>query len=268
MSHLLKKREDIISWLIKYNINDYDLVADQKYGFVVNVFSDVEITYKKLVKIMVKFNIVEGSFILACNQLITLEGCPKEVQGVFNVYHNKLKDLNFCPSKITGAMEISNNNLTSLKGCPSEIGGYFSCAQNKLTTLEEMPSSKINGNFDCSKNNLISLKGVPKVVNGNFNCSENELINLQYGPEIVTDSYYANSNKLESLIFLPNQIGINNNGKYMGLGRNPLLEEVQRINQLSKLRDKQKLDTIIKNHRDLNNQLTEKELSKTRRMKL
>ena len=54
----------------------------------------------------------EGDFDCSYNQLISLEGAPREVNDDFYCSHNK---------------------LTSLKGAPREVNGNFYCSDNKLT---------------------------------------------------------------------------------------------------------------------------------------
>jgi len=98
-----------------------------------------------------KFGVVTGDFDCGNNDLISLNGAPKEVGGDF-----------WC----------SGNNLVSLEGAPVEVGGCFWCDDNKLTSLEGAPI-KVGGSFDCSFNKLVSLKGAPKEVERSFWCKDN-----------------------------------------------------------------------------------------------
>ena len=125
-------------------------------------------------KLSVKFGKVEGKFdCSSCHNLISLEGCPREVGGHFNCYCCKnLTSLKCCPEKVGGCFNCHYcKNLTSLKGCPKEVGGDFSCTYcENLTSLEGCPE-KVGRTFYCSYcKNLTSLEGCPKEVGGDFDC--------------------------------------------------------------------------------------------------
>ena len=85
---LLRKKEEIESWLNKYNIKDYKLIEDEKYSYVVNVNSCVHLFKKKLKNIKVKFNEINGYFNCNMNELKSLEGCPNIVNGSFYCSRN------------------------------------------------------------------------------------------------------------------------------------------------------------------------------------
>ena len=104
-------------------------------------------------KLVVKFGKVKGNFdCYECENLTSLEGCPREVIGDF--------DCNSC------------YKLTSLEGCPEKVGGDFNCSScYELTNLKGSPE-KIGGSFSCSYcENLMSLEGGPREVGGSFYCS-------------------------------------------------------------------------------------------------
>lgn len=86
-------------------------------------------------KLKIKFGKVGGDFNCGYNELVTLEGAPKEVCGHFHCGINK---------------------LTSLEGAPQEVGEDFSCSYNKLTSLEGVPNV-IGRDFYCSGNNLVTV---------------------------------------------------------------------------------------------------------------
>ena len=112
---LLIKKEEIETWLNKYEITNYELIKDKNYGYVVNVNRNVSLFNYDLENIKVKFNKIKGNFDCSDNRLISLEGCPKEIKHDF-----------FC----------NNNILKSLKGGPAIVYGCFDCGNNKLTSLE------------------------------------------------------------------------------------------------------------------------------------
>jgi hypothetical protein len=125
----------------EWGIQNYTINGDG----TVDVNGDVDLSYKKLSKLPLKFGRVTRSFYCFKNELTTLEGCPKVVGGYF---------------------DCSNNKLTTLDGCPKEVGGSFDCSHNQLTTLEGCP--KEVGSFDCTHNQLTSLEGCPVKVDGDF----------------------------------------------------------------------------------------------------
>ena len=128
----LKEKSKIEAWLNKYKITPYTLLADEQYGFVVNVAGHVDLSDKQLKEIPVKFNIVNGFFYCFDNQLINLEFCPKTVGGDFNCVYNQLTSLEFCPKTVNGGFLCKNNQLTSLEFCPETVSGIFYCFDNQL----------------------------------------------------------------------------------------------------------------------------------------
>ena len=105
----LKEKSKIEAWLKKYEITQYTLLADERYGFVVNVDGHVELSGNKLKEIPVKFNTVGGDFTCSSNQLTNLEFCPKLVNGDFHCYGNQLTSLKFCPQTVNGGFYCDNN---------------------------------------------------------------------------------------------------------------------------------------------------------------
>ena len=150
---LLRKKEQIETWLNKYNIHNYELIENAEYGYVVNVNGEVNLFNNNLKSIDVKFNEIKGSFTCAWNLLTTLEGCPEIVEGDFYCIYNQLKSLKCCPTIVNGSFNCSYNRLTSLEGSPEIINGDFYCADNRLTSLEGCPTI-VNGSFNCHYNQL------------------------------------------------------------------------------------------------------------------
>ena len=109
----------------EYGIKNYIICSDGS----IDVNGNVDLSMKKLTKLPLKFNKVSGSFYCNNNQLITLEGSPREIGVHFHCSHNK---------------------LTSLEGGPKEVGRYFCCQYNQLTSLEGGPK-KVCGNFYCDR---------------------------------------------------------------------------------------------------------------------
>jgi len=101
----------------KYEIENYTI-----NNGIVDVDGNVNLSFKKLSKLPLKFGTVNGDFSCYNNQLTTLEGVPNKVNGEF-----------YC----------NNNKLKSLEGAPKEVNGYFNCSINQLTSLKHLP--------DCQK---------------------------------------------------------------------------------------------------------------------
>ena len=141
-SQFFKTREEVEAWLKKMNIESYTINED----LTVDVNGDVDIMYKNISVLPIKFKNVAGHFSCSGNNLTSLEGCPREVGGDF-----------YC----------SFNNLTSLKGAPREVDGGFYCSGNNLTSLEDGPK-EVGGSFYCADNNLTSLEGAPREVSVGF----------------------------------------------------------------------------------------------------
>ena len=197
---LLKKKQNIEAWLSKYKINNYELIEDEHYGYVVNINGYVNLSNQRLKSIDVKFNIVKESFNCAWNELTTLEGCPNIIEGNFKCNNNKIKYLLGGPKLVKGNYICSNNELKSLEDCPDVLNNLF-CKNNKLTTLNYCP--EINILIDCSNNKLKNLIGLKKckVVD----CSNNNITTLKGCPNALV-SLAANNNKLKNLKFCPQSI--------------------------------------------------------------
>ena len=121
---LLKTKIEIENWLNKYNIKNYSLIEDNKYGYIVNVNDSVYLSSKKLINIDVKFNKVNGGFFCFGNKLKSLKGCPEEVNGHFDCSDNELESLEESTDKSVG--------------CPEIIQGFCNCSYNKLNVDEIM----------------------------------------------------------------------------------------------------------------------------------
>lgn len=168
----LKEKKEIIAWLEEHGIKRYSLVQDDKYGYVVNVKSSVNLRHMELSYIPVKFSKVLRYFDCAYNQLTSLDFCPEEIGTYFDCSYNKLSSLKGCPQEIGGAFTCDHNELNSLLGCPESVANTFSCGSNKLTSLE----------------------GCPKVIMGNFYCNYNNIQNFQFFPDKITEGIYIQGN--------------------------------------------------------------------------
>jgi len=108
--------EEILKLL---NIKNYTINPDE----TIDVDGNVNLAYKGLTIIPLKFNKVTGSFSCKNNELVSLEGCPNYVGGDFYCSYNQLTSLEGCPKEVGGDFWFESNKLTSLNGYPKKIGG-------------------------------------------------------------------------------------------------------------------------------------------------
>jgi hypothetical protein len=116
----------------EYGIQKYTINPDG----TVDVDVHVDLSFKRLEKLPLKFGKVSGNFWCHNNQLTSLEGCPNTVGGNFRCY---------------------NNQLTTLEGCPRTVGGNFWCDVNQLTTLEGLTDVFIGVYFIYDNNPIYNV---------------------------------------------------------------------------------------------------------------
>jgi hypothetical protein len=109
----------------EYGITNYTINTD----CTIDVDCGVNLSFKKLTKLPLKFRNISGFFTCSHNNLTTLEGAPQSVSDFY----------------------CTDNKLTTLVGAPESVGGEFNCQDNNLTTLEGAPKS-VEGDFYCSGN--------------------------------------------------------------------------------------------------------------------
>jgi len=186
---LYESYRDIDSICEKYGIYNYTINKDN----TIDVDGVVNLSYKELTKLPLKFGKVSGDFYCNNNNLTTLEGGPQSVGRSFN---------------------CRNNYLNTLEGCPKSVGGSFNCSENELTTLEGGPQS-VGENFYLEENELKDLYGFPEFFDNTIYYYNNPI-------EEILDLF--NINKLGKVIDFLNEYGvIQQNGKLVVLDR---LEEV------------------------------------------
>ncbi len=188
----------------------------------IDVYGNVDISYKRLTKIPWKFGYVSGDFDCSWNEIESLEGSPQTVDGNFKCSRTLINNCIGGPVVVSGNFYCSfNKNIQSLEGAPETVGGNFTCSYNKqLQTVEDF-SKDVGGNISCSFNSkLSSYKGFPSLINGkcsmtfnpkcvtleggptkvdgDFNCANGHLINLIGGPKEVGGDYNCSNNDLVS----------------------------------------------------------------------
>jgi len=119
----------------EYNIKNYTINSDMS----ISVDGSVNLSYRNLKSIPIKFKEVGGDFYCGYNRLTSLEGCPETVGGYFSCYSNRLTSLKYCPGTVGGDFSCHSNQLTSLKYCPETVGGVFYCNGNQITNFDGLP---------------------------------------------------------------------------------------------------------------------------------
>ena len=89
-TNFLKTEKEITKWLEKYEIKNYTLIPNDKYGFAVDINGNVDLSCKKLNHIPVRFNSISRSLYCYDNNLTSLEFFPQNVGGYFYCEGNEL----------------------------------------------------------------------------------------------------------------------------------------------------------------------------------
>ncbi len=232
-----KNKEDIIDWLAKNDISQYNLVAHPLYGFVVDVLQDVKFLDKgRSISIDIKFNVIHGHFDCSGMELEDLNFAPIKVYGDFLCHDNSLTSLVGAPQIVKGEFNCQNNLLTSLEGAPAKVV-EFNCSRNKLQSLMGGPAIVLS-DYDCTHNKLVSLKGCPQTIEENFYAYDNELKSLEGGPQIIKGGYWAAQNRISTLEFLPDIVEHSIN-----LEPNLLLGVIQKETNLERMREQWRIKT-------------------------
>jgi hypothetical protein len=174
VSNFPTTRKEVIQVCEKCEIENYTINDDLS----IDIDGNVNLYYRRLEYLPLKFNYVSGYFGCPENQLETLEGCPQRVGGDFSCIHNELKTLKGSPQTVGGYFDCSNNGLKTLEGCPQTVDGFFDCSNNELKTLEGSPQT-VGGSFTCNNNKLRDLEHFPEV-SGSINIEENTVYLLVY----------------------------------------------------------------------------------------
>ena len=131
---LFESFEDIDEICRKYNIIDYTINPDKS----IDVNDCVDLRFKNLTKLPLKFNKVNGYFICSNNKLKSLEGSPKEVNGYFDCHHNRLTSFEFSPRIIRECFYCYNNNIKSFEYFPSFVKNNFYCFDNPIKEVWDL----------------------------------------------------------------------------------------------------------------------------------
>lgn len=194
-----KKRKEIFDkmqfqeWINKFKRSPG---VEQRSDGTWDVYRDVSWPSLNLKSIPLRFNHIEGHFIITDNDLTSLEGSPKTIKGSFLCGLNKLTTLKGCPIKVGRYFDCQCNFLTSLKDGPVYVGSSYNCHDNKLTSLEGAPRN-VKNYFTCSSNELTDLVGSPSKIGHHFDCSFNKLTSLKGCPTTVEGNFVCFANPKE-----------------------------------------------------------------------
>lgn len=159
---------------------------------VINVFGSINIPSYKETDNLIKngkfipeivFGKIEGDFEVS-KDLVSLEGCPTDVQGNFVINSRELESLVGSPRIVKSDYRIKNSKIQNLEGCPDFVGRDFELGGNtNLSSLQGSENCQVKNYFEVFSCNLTSLEGGPKVFEGNaFKCNNNRLETLSGAP--------------------------------------------------------------------------------------
>ncbi len=144
----------------QYSIRDYTIKKDGS----IDVYGSVDLSYRGLEKLPLKFNEVSGYFRCSYNNLTTLEGSPR----------------------ISGKFICTKNELTSLEHSPKVVHGDFYCVSNYLKTLKDGPE-RVMGSYHCNYNEIVDLYGISNEISSYLYCEKtpvgsiiNKPVNLDF----------------------------------------------------------------------------------------
>ncbi len=249
MLELYRTKKEIIAWLKEWKINNYTLIKNREYGYVVDVHGSVIIAGTQLSQLRVKFNHINGFFSIHRNKLISLKGCPESVSGFFSCEVNRLTSLEYSP-KMADSLSCAYNKIVSLEGLSPKIE-ILTASHNRLTSLKGIQREKMI-RLDVSNNKLKTLEGAPKAVEKEFICLDNRLSSLKGCPESIKGNCLIDLAHLKDYSYLPPitpmtlAIGFDKKlpQQYLQFNNMELIEAFKTINE------KQKLVKSIKPNRE------------------
>jgi hypothetical protein len=131
-------REEIIKFCDGYGW-DYHINVDG----TVDVYEDVDISFKTPGHLPFQFGTVEYEFGLSNNSLTSLKGCPHTVGGDFHCDFNMIESLEGGPKVFKGSVyNCRNNNIKSFEGFPELFSEHMvlECRNNPIYSfLDKFP---------------------------------------------------------------------------------------------------------------------------------
>jgi len=138
--------EDIHKICNEFDIEYYTINTDGS----IDVNNYVWLNSECLTELPLKFNKINGLFSCSNNQLISLEGSPKEVNGFF-CHNNKLTSFQYAPKIIRGLFDCRNNNIKSFEYFPNFVHDLW-CEFNPIYKIwglfEDVTKIELLNDFD------------------------------------------------------------------------------------------------------------------------
>jgi hypothetical protein len=197
MQQFYIEMEKIENSLKSYGIyNSHVYWNKSERAFNVDVNGNVDLKHTSFKKIPWKFGTIKGNLNLResrnlqtlenaphtlegsldcgnCYDLISLEGCPKEVNDLL-IFSTGIKNLEGGPEEVLGYLHIGTcKNLENFKGGPKRVGTVYASDNPSITSLEGFPEH-VEHNVDLQGcDNLTTTKGI-KYVGGYLNIARSE----------------------------------------------------------------------------------------------
>ena len=156
-----------------------------------------------------------------CNNLTSLEGCPKGIERFSCSFCDSLTSLEGSPE---GVKEFHCENcasLSSLKGCPKSVKELWCNHNLKLTSLEGLPEGLEYINLEACAN-VTSLEGLPKGLE-KLVCANTGITSLKGCPEEVKELFCGGCVSLTSFEGCPKGL------KLLDLYQSPSLTSLKGI---------------------------------------
>lgn len=135
------KKIEIIKLCKQYNITKYTINDD----YSIDVDDHVDLSSKKLTKIPIKFNRVNGYFSCVGNMLVNLENAPRWVERNFmcqNQYYGTFISLKGAPEYVGFRFDFNENeNLKDFSDFPSYVGATIDARSTGLYSFDCIPES-------------------------------------------------------------------------------------------------------------------------------
>ena len=109
--HRYVNQKEIEHWLREHNVQNWTIIEDENWKYIVNVEGDVLIDDLNLDCIPFKFGQVKGNFNVSNNDMKNLIGSPDYVGGNYLCYASKLESLEGVTQKIGGGILIVSKTI-------------------------------------------------------------------------------------------------------------------------------------------------------------
>lgn len=132
----------------KAKIKKSNIIVNDDGSFDLKCSIDITRNIRKLDRLPVKFNIVDGSFKCIEVGLTSLEGMPRHVYGDYDIGYNNLTSLEGGPEFVSKTCSVIGNKIVDLKGAPKMAGHFYVTETKTLTSLKGVPEKFIHLSAD------------------------------------------------------------------------------------------------------------------------